>query len=219
MKNMVKSVQSEQNAQAINERMLDIIILLARAFRAEQKQLYMVGGTVRDVLLQRGQSADADLATDAEPEEIKRLVAPTRPSTVVPIGERFGTVRLLYDTNIIEITTFRSERYNPDSRKPEVCFGNDLIEDLRRRDFTINAMARDPLNGHIIDPFHGREDLEAHILRAVSDEPDKRFDEDPLRLLRAVRFSAQLNFSIEEETQRSIERQAAKLQKISRERI
>src|SRR6266700_3054300 len=219
MKNMVQSVQSEQNAQTIDGRMLDIINLLARAFHAEQKQLYIVGGTVRDVLLQRGKSADADLATDAEPQEIKRLVAPTRPSTVVLVGERFGTVRLLYDTNIIEITTFRTERYNPDSRKPEVCFGNDLLEDLRRRDFTINAMARDPLNGHIIDPFHGREDLEAHILRAVSDEPDKRFDEDPLRLLRAVRFSAQLNFSIEAETQSSIERQAAKLQKISRERI
>jgi poly(A) polymerase len=199
--------------------MLDVIITLAQLFRDQHKQLYMVGGTVRDVLLHRGQSPDADLATDAHPEEIKRLVAPTRPTAVVLVGERFGTVRLHYDSNIIEITTFRTERYNPDSRKPEVCFGNDLIEDLRRRDFTINAMARDPLNGHIIDPFHGREDLEAHILRAVSDEPDKRFDEDTLRLLRAVRFSAQLNFSIEEETQRSIERQATKLQKISRERI
>lgn len=199
--------------------MLDIIITLAQAFRAQQKQLYMVGGTVRDVLLHRGQSADADLATDAHPDEIKRLVAPTRPNAVVLVGERFGTVRLHYDTNIVEITTFRSERYNPESRKPEVCFGNSLEEDLLRRDFTINAMARDPLNGHIIDPFGGRQDLEVHILRAVGDEPDKRFDEDPLRLLRAVRFAAQLNFTIESETRRSIERQAAKLQKISRERI
>ncbi|QBD80037.1 HD domain-containing protein [Ktedonosporobacter rubrisoli] len=199
--------------------MLDIIITLARAFRAQQKQLYMVGGTVRDVLLHRGQSADADLATDAHPDEIKRLVAPTHPTAVVLVGERFGTVRLHYDTNIIEITTFRSERYNPESRKPEVCFGTDLSEDLHRRDFTINALARDPLNGHIIDLFGGRQDLEAHILRAVGDEPDKRFDEDPLRLLRAVRFAAQLNFTIEPETKRSIARQASKLQKISRERI
>ncbi len=199
--------------------MLDIIITLAQAFRAQHKQLYMVGGTVRDVLLHRGQSADADLATDAHPDEIKRLVAPTRPSAVILVGERFGTVRLHYDTNIIEITTFRSERYNPESRKPEVCFGDSLEEDLRRRDFTINAMARDPLNGHIIDLFGGRRDLDAHILRAVGEEPDKRFDEDPLRLLRAVRFAAQLDFSIEPETQRSIVRQASKLQKISRERI
>src|SRR5690349_17201987 len=145
--------------------MLDIIIRLAQDFRARHKQLYMVGGTVRDVLLQRGESADADLATDALPEEIKRLVAPTRPSAVVLVGERFGTVRLIYESNnIIEITTFRSERYNPESRKPEVCFGTDLAEDLQRRDFTINALARDPLNGSIIDLFAGRQDLEEHII-------------------------------------------------------
>jgi poly(A) polymerase len=199
--------------------MLDIIIMLAQAFFAQQKQLYMVGGTVRDVLLHRGKSSDADLATDARPDEIKRLVAPTHPSAVVLVGERFGTVRLHYGENIVEITTFRSERYNPESRKPEVCFGNSLEEDLARRDFTINALARDPLDGSIIDLFHGRQDLEDHILRAVGEEPDKRFDEDPLRLLRAVRFAAQLDFVIEPMTCQAIIRQASKLQKISRERI
>ncbi len=199
--------------------MLDIIITLAEAFRAQHKQLYMVGGTVRDVLLHREQSNDADLATDAHPDEIKRLVAPTQPTAVILVGERFGTVRLHYGNDIIEITTFRSERYNPESRKPEVCFGTVLEDDLLRRDFTINAMARDPLNGHIIDLFGGRQDLEAHILRAVGNEPDKRFDEDPLRLLRAVRFAAQLDFTIEPETRSSIVRSAPKLQKISRERI
>src|SRR2546427_2144367 len=199
--------------------MLDIILTLAEAFHAQHKQLYMVGGTVRDVLLHREQSNDADLATDARPDEIKRLVAPTHPSAVVLVGERFGTVRLLYGSDIIEITTFRDEKYNPESRKPEVCFGTVLEEDLRRRDFTINAMARDPLNGDIIDPFKGRQDLEAYVLRAVGNEPDKRFDEDPLRLLRAIRFAAQLDFTIEPETRRSIIRQASKLQKISPERI
>ena len=208
-----------QQSGYIDFSMFDIILRLAQDFHAQQKQLYMVGGTVRDVLLHRGKSADADLATDAHPDEIKRLVAPTRPNAIVLVGERFGTVRLHYESNIVEITTFRTERYNPESRKPEVCFGTDLLEDLRRRDFTINAIARDPLNGHIIDPFGGRQDLEAHILRAVSDEPDKRFDEDPLRLLRAVRFAAQLDFTIEPQTRRSIRRQASKLQKISRERI
>ena len=199
--------------------MVDIINRLAQEFSAQHKQLYMVGGTVRDVLLQRGESPDADLATDALPDEIKRLVIPTRPNAVVLVGERFGTVRLHYDNNIVEITTFRSERYNPESRKPEVCFGTDLLEDLRRRDFTINAMARDLLTGQIIDPFGGRRDLDARLLRAVGDEPDKRFDEDPLRLLRAIRFAAQLNFAIEAETRRSIQRQSSRLQKISRERI
>ncbi len=200
--------------------MLEIIITLAEAFRAQHKQLYMVGGTVRDVLLHREQqSMDADLATDAHPDEVKRLVAPTHPSAVVLVGERFGTVRLHYGNDIIEITTFRTERYNPESRKPEVGFGTSLADDLLRRDFTINALARDPLNGHIIDLFEGRQDLDAHILRAVGNEPDKRFDEDPLRLLRAVRFAAQLDFTIEPQTRRSMIRQASKLQKISRERI
>src|SRR5713226_4527702 len=199
--------------------MLDIIFTLAEAFLAQHKQLYIVGGTVRDVLLHRGESNDADLATDAKPDEIKQIVAPTHPSAVVLVGERFGTVRLHYASDIIEITTFRSEVYNPESRKPEVCFGTVLEEDLRRRDFTINAMALHPLTGQIYDPFGGRQDLEAHILREVGNEPDKRFDEDPLRLLRAVRFAAQLDFTIEPETRRSIIRQAPKLQKISRERI
>ncbi len=199
--------------------MHDMITTLAEAFRAQHKQLYIVGGTVRDVLLHREDSNDEDLATDATPDEIKRIVAPTHPNAVVLVGERFGTVRLHYSHYIVEITTFRSERYNPDSRKPEVCFGTVLEDDLLRRDFTINAMACHPLTGEIIDPFGGRQDLEAHILRAVGNEPDKRFDEDPLRLLRAVRFAAQLDFTIEPETRRSIVRQAAKLQKISRERI
>ena len=199
--------------------MLDIIITLAEAFHAQHTQLYMVGGTVRDVLLHREQSNDADLATDATPDEIKRIVAPTHPTTMVLVGERFGTVRLHYGSDIIEITTFRSEQYNPESRKPEVCFGTRLEDDLLRRDFTINALARHPLTGEIIDLFGGRQDLEARIIRAVGNEPDKRFDEDPLRLLRAVRFAAQLDFSIESETRRSIIRQASKLQKISRERI
>ena len=199
--------------------MPDIITALAEIFRSQQKQLYMVGGTVRDVLLHRGEATDADLATDARPDEIKCLVAPTHPNAVVLVGERFGTVRLHYASGIVEITTFRTERYNSESRKPEVCFGDSLEEDLSRRDFTINALARDPLNGHIIDLYHGREDLENHVLRAVGKEADKRFDEDPLRLLRAVRFAAQLDFTIEPTTCEAILRQAPKLQKISRERI
>src|SRR6266852_84169 len=199
--------------------MQDIIITLAEAFYAQHKQLYIVGGTVRDVLLHREESNDADMATDAKPDEIKQIVAPTHPNAVVLVGERFGTVRLLYPNVVIEITTFRSEQYNPESRKPEVCFGTVLEDDLLRRDFTINAMALHPLTWQIIDPFGGRQDLEAHLIRAVGNEPDKRFNEDPLRLLRAIRFAAQLDFTIEPETRRSIIRQASKLQKISRERI
>ncbi len=223
--------------------MLEIILQLARIFHDHGKQLYMVGGNVRDLLLQRETSPDADLTTDATPEEVKRLVAPTHPSAVVLVGEQFGTVRLHFrrkaraeeaagaerradetrsvspTEDVIEITTFRTERYNPDSRKPEVAFGTVLEEDLLRRDFTINAMARDPLTGAIIDPFGGRADLEAHLLRAVGDDPQKRFEEDPLRLLRGVRFAAQLNFTIEAKTAQAIINQGQTLQKISRERI
>ena len=222
--------------------MLETILQIARIFHDHGKQVYMVGGTVRDLLLQREASPDADLTTDATPDEIRRLVAPTHPKNEVLVGERFGTVRLYYRreeraTNssameqsaalasdapaedIIEITTFRTERYNPDSRKPEVAFGTVLEEDLLRRDFTINAIARDPLTGAIIDPFGGRADLEARMLRAVGDEPEKRFNEDPLRLLRAVRFAAQLDFAIEPKTAQAILSQAQTLEKISRERI
>src|SRR5579885_1683586 len=211
--------------------MLDRILQLATIFRAHGKQLYMVGGTVRDLLLQRQTTLDADLTTDATPQEIKRLAAETHPSAMVLIGEQFGTVQLRYrrqaqavepaeagapngmyeggpTEDVIEITTFRTERYNPDSRKPEVGFGTVLEEDLLRRDFTTNAMARDPLTGAIIDPYGGRADLEAHLLRAVGNEPEKRFDEDPLRMLRAVRFAAQLDFTIEQQTAEAIVKQA-----------
>src|SRR5207244_5553525 len=163
--------------------MLDIIMTLAEAFRAQHKQLYMVGGTVRDVLLHREQSNDADLATDAQPDEIKRLVAPTRPSAIVLVGERFGTVRLHYGSDIIEITTSRTERYNPESRKPEVCFGTRLEDDLLRRDFNINELASDPLNGHIIDLFGGRQELGKNIFRVVDKEPAIIFYEDWLMFM------------------------------------
>src|SRR5437764_12052908 len=103
--------------------MLDIIMTLAEAFHAQHKQLYMVGGTVRDVLLHREQSNDGDLATDARTDEVKRLVAPTHPSAVVLVGERFDTVRSHYGSDMLEITTFRTQSYNSATRKPKVFFG------------------------------------------------------------------------------------------------
>ncbi|HEV8193379.1 MAG TPA: Nif3-like dinuclear metal center hexameric protein, partial [Ktedonobacterales bacterium] len=123
------------------------------------------------------------------------------------------------DVDVVEITTYRSDRYNPESRKPEVTFGDVLEEDLLRRDFTINAMARDPLTGEIFDPYGGREDIERRLIRAVGDDPARRFDEDPLRMLRAARFAAQLGFEIEPATYAAIARQAGTLAKISKERI
>jgi poly(A) polymerase len=224
--------------------MLEIILALARSFRAQGYELYMVGGTVRDLVLHRDTPPDVDLATNARPDDIKRLVAPTHPVAVITVGEQFGTVRLHYrrpegedvrqpggpapapvvasaepDVDVIEITTYRSDRYDPTSRKPEVTFGDTLEGDLLRRDFTMNAMARDPQTGEIIDPYGGRADLEAKLIRAVGNDPARRFDEDPLRMLRAARFAAQFHFRLEDATARAIERQAATLQKISHERI
>lgn len=231
--------------------MLDTILSLAGLFRAQGYDLYMVGGAVRDLLMQRDASTDVDLTTNARPDEIKRLAAATHPLAVVTVGEQFGTVRLHYrrehvpgddtlhdggrahaspspvavvathdpDVDVIEITTYRSDRYNPESRKPEVTFGDTLDGDLLRRDFTINAMARDLLTGEIHDPYGGRADLERKLIRAVGDDPERRFDEDPLRMLRAARFAAQFAFAIEQATAAAIARQAGTLAKISRERI
>src|SRR5258708_5127700 len=224
--------------------MHDTLLALAQSFRAQGYELYLVGGTVRDLLLHRDSPPDADLTTNARPDDIKRLVAPTHPLVVVTVGEQFGTVRLHYpradesgqeavsgpepgaiangrtaEVDVVEITTYRSDRYDPASRKPDVTFGDSLEGDLLRRDFTINAMARDPLSGAIIDPYAGRADLERKLIRAVGNDPSHRFDEDPLRMLRAARFAAQLDFSIEPATAEAIRRQAATLQKISRERI
>ncbi|HZC05882.1 MAG TPA: Nif3-like dinuclear metal center hexameric protein [Ktedonobacterales bacterium] len=229
--------------------MLETIMTLAQLFRAQRHELYMVGGCVRDLLMQREGSPDIDLTTDARPDAIKRIVAATHPLAVTTVGETFGTIAVHYplpesaapaeppaeerrepvfssllgnhptDVDVIEITTYRSDVYHPDSRKPEVTFGDTLEGDLLRRDFTINAMARDPLSGEIVDPWGGRADLERKLIRAVGDDPHRRFDEDPLRMLRAVRFAAQLGFEIEHATAEAIRRQAATLGKISNERI
>lgn len=229
---------------------MEHVLALAALFRAEGYELYMVGGTVRDLLLGRASSPDVDLTTNARPEAIKRLVARTQPAAVVTVGEQFGTVRVHYqrrapdesvaagasepssapapvalivetppNVDVIEITTYRSDTYQADSRKPEVTFGDTLEGDLLRRDFTINAMARDPMSGDIIDPYGGRMDLAKRLIRAVGDQPGLRFQEDPLRMLRAARFAAQLDFTIEEGTAAAITRQAGLLQRISRERI
>ena len=173
---------------------------------------------MRDELLGRA-THDLDFATSATPDRTRDILAAARPDALYSVGERFGTVGAAFDKVNVEITTFRGETYQAGSRKPDVRYGLTLEDDLARRDFTINAMARDPLNGHIIDPFHGREDLEAHILRAVSDEPDKRFDEDPLRLLRAVRFSARFNFTIDQDTIAAIVELAPRIKDVSAERI
>jgi poly(A) polymerase len=190
---------------------------LARLFQGRGKRLLLVGGSVRDPLLGYPIS-DFDLATDALPEEVRELGAQAGPDALYLVGEKFGTVGLVFGSTRVEITTFRSERYRPGSRQPEVSFIASLEGDLWRRDFTINAMAQDPLTGQILDPTGGRTDLGLRLVRAVGDPAD-RFAEDPLRLMRAVRFAAQLGFTIEVGTARAIREQRERLASVSAERI
>ena len=190
---------------------------LAEAFRKAGEQLYLVGGAVRDALL-GATDIDLDFATSARPDTSLRILAPLRLGRPYLVGERFGTIGLRIGQRTVEITTYRAEVYDPGSRKPRVTFGASLLDDLARRDFTINAMARDPLSAEIIDPLGGRRDLEARLLRAVGD-PRARFRADPLRLLRGVRFASRLGFEIESGTWRALQQTAPSLETISRERI
>ena len=179
---------------------------------------YAVGGAVRDSLLGK-EPFDWDVTTSATPDEILSVFEDYK---TIPTGIKHGTVTVLCDDNdkkaTVEITTFRIDGEYGDSRHPkEVHFSNELQDDLSRRDFTVNAMAFNEKEG-IIDVFEGKKDLENHIIRAVGD-PEKRFSEDALRILRAFRFSAQLGFTIEEKTLLGIKKCAHLLHKISRERI
>jgi len=190
---------------------------LARIFAGRGNRLYLVGGSVRDRLLGR-EVTDLDLATDAHPKEVKEMASHVSPDALYLVGQKFGTVGLIFGDTKVEITTFRAETYRPLSRWPEVAFTRTLEDDLWRRDFTVNAMAQDPLAGEIIDPTGGQEDLGRRLLRAVG-EPAERFTEDPLRLLRAVRFASQLGFAIEERTAGAIKQQAGMIKTVSAERI
>ena len=190
---------------------------LGAAFRDADRELYLVGGLVRDVLLGAPLGKDLDFATDATPPETERLLRGLR-GKVFKIGEKFGTIAAVFGDVQVEITTFRAEAYQPGSRKPEVAFRRQLADDLARRDFTINAIAVGVPDGAISDPFGGREDLAAGIVRAVG-EPIERFQEDPLRLLRAVRFASRLGFELDSATASAVTQAASALESISRERV
>ena len=162
---------------------------LARLFDAAGHRLYLVGGVVRDALEGRFETgADIDCTTEAPPGTVRRLIGPAA-SAVWTQGERYGTVGCVIDGQAFEITTHRSESYDEASRKPAVAFGTDIGGDLSRRDFTVNAMAVDTLDGTLIDPHGGRRDLASRALRTPR-APEVSFTDDPLRMLRAARFIA-----------------------------
>jgi tRNA nucleotidyltransferase (CCA-adding enzyme) len=174
---------------------------------------YLVGGCVRDTL--RGvHPKDFDVASSALPEEVQRAFR-----KVIPTGIQHGTVTVLAGGTHVEVTTFRSEADYHDGRRPSaVTFEKDIVRDLSRRDFTINAMAWNPLNHELVDPFGGQEDLKARLIRCVGSAND-RFSEDGLRPLRAVRFAAVLDFTLDPATQAAIPATISVFRKVAHERV
>ena len=190
------------------------VVSLIRTLNRAGYEAYAVGGCVRDALLGLTPN-DWDLTTSATPEQIEACF---RTSRVIETGMKHGTVTVMKSGVPYEITTYRKDGAYTDHRRPDtVAFVNDLSEDLKRRDFTINAMAYSDRTG-IIDIFGGMEDIDRRLVRAVGD-PAERFDEDALRILRAVRFAAKLGYDIEEHTFNEAARLAPTLAKISAERI
>ncbi|WLD91801.1 CCA tRNA nucleotidyltransferase [Alkalihalobacillus sp. AL-G] len=175
-------------------------------------EAYIVGGFVRDKLLGRS-LGDIDIATSASPEEVQRIFNKT-----IPVGIVHGTVIVRWKKQSYEVTTFRSDGEYSDYRHPtEVHFHDSIEQDLARRDFTMNAMAQE-INGSILDPFGGKKDIEERLIRAVGVSAE-RFQEDPLRMMRAIRFVSLLGFQIEERTKQALIEQAFLLEKVSTERI
>ncbi|MCL2866333.1 MAG: hypothetical protein FWF47_01070 [Clostridia bacterium] len=175
---------------------------------------YAVGGCVRDILMGVAPH-DWDIGTSAKPDEVRECFKGER---VIDTGLRFGTVTVMVQDVPIQITTFRSDGAYTDNRRPDkVAFITALDEDLARRDFTINAMAMD-IQGNILDPFGGHADIMSKTIRCVG-EPDERFNEDALRILRALRFSGVLGFDIHISTERSMRRLKECLRSLSAERV
>ena len=189
---------------------------LARRFESSGRQLLVVGGSVRDAFLGRDHG-DIDLCTDARPEETSGLVESGAEALWLQ-GVEYGTVGVLFGGARFEITTFRTESYEPGSRHPQVSFADDITTDLSRRDFTINALAIRLKDLELLDPFGGREDLKAGVIVTPID-PKLSFTDDPLRMLRAFRFSSQLGFGLEKSTLSAITELKELIGSVSAERI
>jgi poly(A) polymerase len=187
-------------------------IEVIRRLQEHGYEALLAGGCVRDMLLGRP-AKDYDVATSAPPAEVMRLFPRT-----LSVGAKFGVVIVLTRDRQVEVATFRSEAGYADGRHPTEVRFTTAAEDASRRDFTLNGMFYDPLNERVIDYVQGQADLERHIIRTIGD-PDERFGEDYLRMLRAVRFSTQLGFTIEPATYAAVRRNAANIIRISGERI
>ncbi|RLP84184.1 CCA tRNA nucleotidyltransferase [Mycetocola lacteus] len=193
-----------------------IVSTLSRAFAEAEYELALVGGPVRDAILGRTVN-DFDFTTNARPDDILRIVTPISDAQW-DIGREFGTIGARIHGETIEITTYRADTYDGVTRKPVVAFGDTLTGDLSRRDFTVNAMAlRLPQNA-LEDPTGGFQDLADHTLRTPI-EPAVSFGDDPLRMMRAARFSSQLDFTVDEDARAAITEMTASIENISAERV
>ncbi len=189
---------------------------VAQRFVAAGEEIYLVGGSVRDVLMGANVSTDLDFCTSAKPAQIKKLIKNVV-ENLWAVGEKFGTIGCTYRGRTYEITTFRKEVYLSTSRKPKVKFGDNVADDLKRRDFTVNAMALKLPDAELVDLYEGQKDLEHKILRTPI-EAEVLFSEDPLRMLRAARFEAQLEFSAIEDVVYAMIKMADRLDIVSKER-
>ncbi len=193
-----------------------VVVPLAERFVAAGHTLALVGGPVRDLVLRRSAN-DLDFTTSASPDEIEACLRGWT-DAMWDMGRDFGTIGARIGDDELEITTYRSDAYDPASRKPEVAFGDSLEADLVRRDFTVNAMALSLPDGHFVDPFGGMRDLAAGILRTPS-TPEESFGDDPLRMMRAARFVAQLGFTVSPDIVSAMRDMAGRLEIVSAERV
>ncbi len=199
---------------------LEELTPLARRFRDAGFRLFIVGGTVRDLLLDKGTNAlDFDFTTDAHPEQIKAILEHWADS-IWTQGEKFGTIGALKNGRTLEITTHRAEAYSPDSRKPDVRFSNDVIVDLSRRDFTINAIAIELTtdNPELVDPYDGAIDLLSRTLKTPL-SPNESFSDDPLRMMRAARFMSSMDMQPVPELIVAVKSMHDRIKIVSAERI
>ena len=212
---MSRLTEAQRHAVAELMRIAPVADDLGRRFAAAGHALYLVGGWVRDALLGRSND-DLDFATDARPDEVLALVESW--GATWETGRAFGTIGVARDGVRCEITTFRAESYDPASRKPEVVYGDTIEGDLGRRDFAVNAMAVRLPDHEFVDPYGGLADLAAGLLRTPG-TPEESFGDDPLRMLRAARFTAQLGFAPAPEVVAAMRDMAARLDIVSAERI
>ena len=207
---------ARKRAQTLFAALPPVIHELGELFAEAGHDLALVGGPVRDALLGRS-SSDWDFTTSARPDQTEAILRKFAPA-IWDMGRDFGTLGAQKGDLKVEITTYRTEEYDPTSRKPQVAFGDNIEGDLSRRDFTVNAMAVKIPSLEFVDPFDGLEDLAKGLLRTPV-APEQSFDDDPLRMMRAVRFVSQLGFRIEAETAGAIHDRASRIEIVSAERV